>query len=127
MKYITLISIIAALLIGCSEQKVSVEKLNHANALVNTGQYEDGIQQLSELAKSSPNDPSLKLSLVSAHIKYGHFYMFNDTLAPRVKYPRALKQYNEALKLDPNNQDAKDNAQQIIDIYKMMGREVPEV
>lgn len=125
---ITAITIIAALfLFGCSESKVDAEKLNHANALINTGEYEEGLQQLETLAKSSPNDPALKQSIISAHLKFGHFFMFNDTLSPRVKYPSALKHYREVLKLDPNHQDAKDNAQQIIDIYKMMGRDVPQV
>ncbi|MFA6455755.1 MAG: hypothetical protein WCW40_02950 [Bacteroidota bacterium] len=118
---------VIALLIGCTEPKADADKLNHANALINTGEYEQGIQIMDDLAKSSPNDPALKQSLISAHLKFGHYFMFNDTLAPKVKYPSALKQYREVLKLDPNHQDAKENAQQIIDIYKMMGREVPNV
>ena len=127
MKYA--LPLIAAMLVlfGCSEQKADADKLNHANALVNTGNYEEGIKALDDIAKSSPSDPALKQSLITAHVKFGHYFMFNDTLAPKVKYPSALKHYREVLKLDPNNQDAKDNAQQIIDIYKMMGREVPQV
>lgn len=117
----------AALLIGCSEPKADAEKLNHANALVNTGNFEEGVKALDEMAKTSPNDAALKQSLITAHLKYGHFFLMNDTLAPKVKYPNALKHYREVLKLDPNNQDAKDNAQQIVDIYKMMGREVPTI
>lgn len=127
MKQLLLIVAAAMVLFGCSEPKADAEKLNRANALVNTGEYENGIKALDEIAKSSPNDPALKQSLISAHMKFGHYFMFNDTLAPKVKYPSALKHYREVLKLDPNNQDAKDNAQQIIDIYKMMGREVPAV
>ncbi|MFA6469847.1 MAG: hypothetical protein WCW35_13175 [Bacteroidota bacterium] len=127
MTYRLFAAAIVALLIGCTEPKADAEKLNHANAMINTGEYDQGIQIMEELVKSSPNDPALKQSLISAHLKFGHYYMFNDTLAPRVKYPSALKQYREVLKLDPNQQDAKDNAQQIIDIYKMMGREVPQV
>ncbi len=115
------------MVIGCSEPKADAEKLNHANALVNTGNFEEGIKELDEIARSSPSDLALKQSLISAHMKFGHYFMFNDTLAPKVKYPSALKHYREVLKLDPNNQDAKENAQQIIDIYKMMGKEVPTV
>ncbi len=126
MKYFQLL-FAAIVLFGCSDTKVDAEKLNHANALVNTGNYQEGIDQLTELAKSSPNDPALRQSMISAYMKYGNYYMFNDTLAPRIKYPNALKQYREVLKLDPNHQDAKDNETQIVDIYKMMGREVPEV
>lgn len=127
MKYSLFIAIAINMVMGCSEPKADSEKLNHANALVNTGNYEEGIKELDQIALSSPNDLALKQSLISAHMKFGHYFMFNDTLEPRVKYPSALKHYREVLKLDPNNQDAKDNAQQIIDIYKMMGREVPKV
>ena len=127
MKYALPLVAAMLFLFGCSEPKADAEKLNHANALVNTGSYEEGIKALDDIAKSIPNDPALKQSLISAHMKFGHYYMFNDTLSPKVKYPSALKHYREVLKLDPNNQDAKENAQQIIDIYKMMGREVPQV
>jgi tetratricopeptide (TPR) repeat protein len=127
MKFSMIVLTAAALLIGCSEPKADAEKLNHANALVNTGNFEEGVKALDEMAKTSPNDAALKQSLITAHLKYGHFFLMNDTLAPKVKYPNALKHYREVLKLDPNNQDAKDNAQQIVDIYKMMGREVPTI
>ncbi len=95
--------------------------------MVDSGSYEEGIQQLEGLAKSSPDDEALKQSQISANMKYAHFLMMNDTLPPRVKYPKALKHYRIVLKLDPNNKNAQDNANQIIEIYKMMGREVPEV
>lgn len=127
MKCITAFTIVMVLLIGCSEPKVDPEKLSHANKKITVGNYEEGIQELEQLFQISPSDPALKLSLIQGHLKFGNFYMFNDTLAPRVKYPGALKQYREVLKIDASNQDAKENAQQIIDIYKMMGREVPEV
>ncbi|MCK9410367.1 MAG: hypothetical protein WCX28_06480 [Bacteriovoracaceae bacterium] len=127
MKFVLVLFTVAVIAAGCSEPKADGSKLQHASELVNSGLYQEGINELMEVAKSSPNDQALKLSLISAHMKFGHFYMFNDTLSPKVKYPNALKQYREVLKLDPNLQEAKDNAQQIIDIYKMMGREVPEV
>ena len=127
MKYSVIVIAALAFLIGCTEPKADVKELNQANALVNTAHFAEGIQQLEEIQKKSPNDPALKQSLVSAHIKYGHFFMYNDTLAPKVKYPTALKHYRAALKIDPNNKDAGDNANQIIEIYKMMGREVPNV
>jgi tetratricopeptide (TPR) repeat protein len=127
MRYSVFVIAVLALLVGCAEKKADVEKLNHANALVNTAQFEEGIKQLEEIQKKSPSDPALQQSLVSAYIKFGHFYLYNDTLSPKVKYPSALKNYRSALKIDPNNKDAQENANQIIEIYKMMGREVPNV
>lgn len=127
MKYFLAVVAIAALIVGCGEPKVEAEKLNQANALVNTGQYEEGIAQLEGLYKESPNDIALKQSLISAHLKYGHFFMYNESLAPREKYPKALKHYRAVLKLDESNKDAQDGANQIVEIYTLMGRAVPEV
>jgi tetratricopeptide (TPR) repeat protein len=121
------VSLSALLLFSCSEKKVDAEKLNHANALVNTAHFAEGIDQLEALAKESPSDVALKQSLVSAHLKYAAFFMYNDTLSPKEKYPSALKQYREVLKIDPTNADAKQNADLIINIYHQMGREVPNV
>lgn len=127
MKFALLLMTAAVLVTGCSEPKADGEKMKQALALVDSGSYQEGLTQLEEMAKASPNDQALKVSLIAAHMKYGHFYMFNDTLSPKEKYPNALKHYRAVLKLDPNIQEAKDNAKQIEDIYAMMGRPVPEV
>lgn len=112
---------------GCSEKKVNAEKLNHANALVNSGKFEEGVDLLDALAKESPNDVALKQSLVSGHLKYANYFMYNDSLPPKVKYPSALKHYRAVLKVDPSNQNAKEGADMIISIYNSMGRPVPNV
>jgi tetratricopeptide (TPR) repeat protein len=128
MKHFLILSAIAALMIfGCSEKKADAEKLNHANALVNTGHYEEGLNLLDQLAKESPSDVALKQSLVSGHLKYANFFMYNDSLPPKVKYPSALGEYRKVLKIDPSNESAKQNADMIINIYHSMGREVPNV
>ncbi|MDD8017369.1 MAG: hypothetical protein PHP42_03240 [Bacteroidota bacterium] len=128
MKQILILTVIAAaFILGCSEKKVDPEKLNHANALVNSGNFEEGVNLLDDMAKSSPTDLALKQSLISAHLKYANFFMYNDSLPPKVKYPSALKHYRAVLKIDASNKDAQDNANMIIDIYKSMGREVPNV
>jgi tetratricopeptide (TPR) repeat protein len=126
MKHFLILSAIAALfLFGCSEKKVDAEKLNKANELVNAGKYEEGLTQLDAMAKESPNDAALKQSLVLGHLKYANFFMYNDSLPPKVKYPGALKQYRAVLKVDPTNENAKQSSEMIINIYHSMGREVP--
>jgi tetratricopeptide (TPR) repeat protein len=52
--------------------------------------------------------------------------MLDPAVPPREKYPQALKMFREALQLDPNNALAKDGIKLIEDIYKSMGRPVPE-
>jgi hypothetical protein len=52
--------------------------------------------------------------------------MLDPALAPREKYPQALVMFRDALQIDPNNALAKDSIKLIEDIYKSMGRPVPE-
>lgn len=66
-----------------------------------------------------------KAAYVEATVKYGTAMMMSDR-PPREKYPKALELYEEALKHDPNNAEAKTNRQLILDIYKSMGREPPK-
>lgn len=124
MKKFLAIALVAALF-GCSEPKVDVEKLKAASALVNEGNYEEGLSALDALAKTSPSDVALKQSRIQGHLKYAAYFMFNDTLSERVKYRSALKEFRKVLKLDPENKDAKEQADLIIGIYKQLGREIP--
>jgi tetratricopeptide (TPR) repeat protein len=66
-----------------------------------------------------------KKALAGALKARGDAHLYDDAAAPRVKYPAALKDYNRALKLDPNNKGALEAKNTIVDIYKMMGRPVP--
>jgi len=124
-KVLALLTLTILFLVGCSEPKADAEKLNHANAVINMGKFDEGMTQLEAIAKVSPNDPALKQSLISGHMKFANYYMYNDSLPPKIKYPNALKHYRAVLKLDATNVSAKENADMIIGIYKSMGREVP--
>lgn len=67
-----------------------------------------------------------KATLVNATIEYGIAVM-NGPGAPKQKYPDALRLYEEALKLDPENEEALKNKKLILDIYKSMGRKPPKL
>ena len=127
MKHVLILAVIGVFaIVGCSQKKVDAEKLKAANALIESGKYEEGLGQLDEMAKDNPEDVALKQSRITGHLKFATYYMYNDTLPPKAKYPNALKQYRAVLKIDPNNENAKGNADMIINIYHSMGREVPE-
>jgi tetratricopeptide (TPR) repeat protein len=66
-----------------------------------------------------------KKELAAAYADRGFAQMNDPGASPRVKYRAALKDYRQALKLDPNNGKAKFNAKLIEDIYRSMGRPVP--
>lgn len=66
-----------------------------------------------------------KAQVVDATVKYATAVMLGPG-KPNEKYPTALKLYEEALKLDPQNQEALANRQMILDIYKSLNREPPK-
>lgn len=95
-----------------TEQKVPVETLK-ASYEKAKGAY-----------KSDSSEANQK-GYVAATVAYATGVMAGDG-APRVKYPAAIKLYDEALALDPNNDEAKTNKQLILDIYESMGKEPPK-
>lgn len=52
--------------------------------------------------------------------------MLDPALAPKDKYPKALGMFRDALQIDPNNVLATKSITLIEDIYKSMGRPVPQ-
>lgn len=73
-----------------------------------------------------PKSSEAKKAYVAATVKLGTATMTSPSLGPKEKYPRALRLYREALKIDPKNKEALDNKKMIEDIYKSMGREIPK-
>lgn len=67
-----------------------------------------------------------KKAYIDATVKFATATMTSPELDAKVKYKAALKLYREALKLDPKNEEATNNSKMIEDIYKSMGRPVPE-
>jgi hypothetical protein len=72
----------------------------------------------------APTDDAKK-ALIEATNNVALKTEFSEDLSPKEKYGGSLKYFREVLKLDPTNATAKANSQQIIDIYKSMGRPVP--
>lgn len=67
-----------------------------------------------------------KKQLVEKHMAAGNYLMFEANVPPKDKYRPALKHYKRVLQLDPSNDAAQKNKQQIEDIYNMMGRPIPQ-
>jgi hypothetical protein len=86
-------------------------------------------QKLAELEaklEKNPGDAAVKKELVDAHFRVGHAMMYDDDLPPRVKYPGALKHFRRTLELEPGHAKAAAEKKQIEDIYRSMGRPIPE-
>lgn len=70
--------------------------------------------------------PESKKRMARAHYEYGYTVMNSPVLQPFVKYPRALRSYRAALKLDPTIKEAQDGIDLIEGIYESLGRPVPQ-
>lgn len=91
------------------------------------GSVEELAQKYNDAKAAYTKDPAEehKSKYVAATVAYGTAVMMGED-PPRVKYPKALELYEEALALDPDNAEAKTNRQLILDIYKSMGKEPPK-
>jgi tetratricopeptide (TPR) repeat protein len=91
-----------------AEQRIPREALEHSYAKFKAVYAQE---------KSEEN----KQAYVAATVAYG-----TDLMANERKYPEALKIYDEALAVDPTNDEAKTNRQLILDIYAQLGKEPPK-
>lgn len=75
----------------------------------------------------NPTDTAARAAYADATFQNAQFYMYNSPLPPGQKYPKALALYREAVKLDPSNDAAREAITTIEDIYRSLGRPVPQV
>jgi hypothetical protein len=94
-----------------------------AQKLLKTGKYDEAIMLLE---KADQKQPAVTAALVQAHMSKADFFMTNEQVPPRVKYTTALHEYRKVLVYDKTNKKAQDNIKMIEDIYKSMGRPIPQ-
>lgn len=75
---------------------------------------------------TDPKTPATRKRYVDATVGYGTKTMLSPLLAPKEKYPKALRLYREALQVDPANKEALENKAMIEQIYKSMNRPIPK-
>lgn len=66
-----------------------------------------------------------KKECIQKQLAAANYLMFEANLSPKKKYKPALQRYRRVLELDPGNSEAKENKQQIEDIYQSMGMPIP--
>jgi hypothetical protein len=84
------------------------------------------VSDLKAAYDKNPRDAATKKQLAAAAYTYGHTVMTDEQLSPRVKYRAALKQFRLALQVDPSHAKASQEKKMIEDIYRQMGRPIPE-
>lgn len=86
--------------------------------------YTKEADEADEKYQKSKSDAD-KQACISAQLKAANFLMFEADLFSREKYKPALIRYRRVLELDPKNQEAIANKTEIEDIYKSMGKPIP--
>lgn len=88
------------------------------------------IEKLQLAAKAayqkSPKDARKKKEYVALTLALGNRVQTSGALTSKIKYPKALRLFREALTVDPKNREAIENRDRIEMIYKSMGRPIPK-
>jgi tetratricopeptide (TPR) repeat protein len=123
MRVLTLLCALLALLAGAFAQGSSDQRQQADRArLASLGKEYKTLRA----AHTRKPDPNTRQRFVRATVEYGTAVMMSPSLTPNVKYPKALRLYREALRLDPKNKEAAQNKKMIEDIYVSMGRPIPK-
>ncbi len=73
----------------------------------------------------APKNANAKKAYVAATMKLASTVLVSPALGPKDKYPKSLRLFREAYKVDPTNKEAKSQIDLIEGIYKQMGRPIP--
>lgn len=141
MKWMIAVLIFAALLVGCQSgttaeaPKPEPGSVSAPYMQADPAEAKDEVAELKRLMaeeekaktafEKNPKDEALKKKFVDSSVGLGLLYTNAVSVDRKEKYKLALQHLNQALKLDPENQDAKSMRDTIVNIYKSMGRPVP--
>ena len=98
---------------------------DQVSALVSEKKFDEAIKVLKS---ADTNEPAVQALLAKTHLDYGIYIEYDDNTIPsmRDKMVGALYQYIEVLKLQPENEKAIAEIDQIIGIYQTIpGRSLP--
>jgi tetratricopeptide (TPR) repeat protein len=87
---------------------------------IDTSQFDADIAKAEKDLKAKPKDAGAKKALAEAYFKRG------VALTEARQYASALGDYRRTLKLDPNDEEAKNGMDQIISIYESLNRDYPK-
>lgn len=97
-----------------------------ASADAPTQPMDDKVAELRAKYDKNPTDAAVKKELTDATLENANYYMYTSPLPPNQKYPKALALYRDVVKLDPTNATAQESIQVIENIYRSLGKPIPE-
>lgn len=94
------------------------------NILIEQNEYEAALDLLSD---KGPNDPHIAELREKTHLNYGlHSMNTFDAEEMRTRMNNALMQFTEVLKINPGNAVAREQIEQIMDVYATMPDRSPD-
>lgn len=117
------------LLISCGESEPEVTDENlplpeKIDQLIQQNEYETA---LSLLENENQDDPNIQRLQEKTHLNYGlHSMNTFDQTEMRTRMNQALLQFTEVLKINPQNDVARTNINQILSIYQTIPDRQPE-
>lgn len=134
MKILLFLTLLVFILCGCSSEKGVNASSSQDNAALsqektpseeNIAVLEKSYEEAKKEWSVSPNDKEKRKKYVEATVAYANKVMYGPG-NPKEKYPKALRLYEEALKIDSSHREAKANRDMILSIYRQMGRKPPQ-
>lgn len=116
-------------MISCGESEPDVVDENaplaeQIDQLIQANEYETALSMLEE---EDQDDPTIQQLQEKTHLNYGLNSMNTfDQTEMRTRMNRALSQFTEVLRINPENQIARTNINQILSIYKTIPDRDPE-
>jgi hypothetical protein len=92
--------------------------------LIEANEYETALEILRNM---DTNDSEVRLQLEKTHLNYGlHSMNTFDQTEMRTRMNNALTQFTEVLRINPDNRVAREQIEQIMDIYETIPDRQPE-
>ncbi len=122
-RFIAMTMLIA--LSACSSDRIEYDNLNEKiDYLIEDNRYETALDILEE---EDPDDPDIRTLLEKTHLNYGlHSMNTFDETEMRTRMNNALRQFTEVLRINPENDVAQNQIEQILQIYDTIPDRQPE-
>ncbi len=124
MKKLTFLFLLAGFL-ACGQQQSTPEPKNldeQVTAFIQADQYEDA---LALLEQQEETEEVLRLR-EKTHLNYGQFLVYRSEQEMRLRMNEGMRQYIAVLKLNPENEKAVSEIQQILGVYSTFPNREPE-
>lgn len=112
-------------LAACSNERTEHDNIEERiNYLIEDDRYEDALDALED---EDRNDPDIRRLLEKTYLNYGlHNMNTFDETEMRTRMNDALRQFTEVLKINENNDMARNQINQILQIYDTIPDRQPE-